>query len=88
MAGLDFQFLTQENFEREAVFSAAFANQFARAVRHTKEIDGKLTEPLKECAREKKCGLAELFEILSDFCADTPKPVVLLIDEVDQASNF
>ena len=31
--------------------------------------------------------LDELFEILSDWCAEAPKPIVLLIDEVDTASN-
>ena len=31
--------------------------------------------------------MAELFEELSEFCASAPKPVVLMIDEVDSASN-
>ncbi len=32
-------------------------------------------------------GISALFEELSEFCASAPKPVVLLIDEVDSASN-
>lgn len=31
--------------------------------------------------------MATLFECLSDFCASMEKPVVLIIDETDSASN-
>lgn len=32
-------------------------------------------------------NLTQLFRLLSAFCAQSPKPVVLIIDEVDQASD-
>lgn len=37
--------------------------------------------------RQEKTGLGELFERLSDLCGQADKPLVLIIDEVDSASN-
>lgn len=42
---------------------------------------------IRQCADESGCTLGNLFEYLSDFCAAMPKPVVMLIDEVDSASD-
>lgn len=85
VASLDFQFLTQEDFRTEYSFSAAFANRFVRAVKE--QVRSDLTETLNRCAKEKSCGLAVLFEYLSEFCRNVTRPVILMIDEVDSASN-
>ena len=36
---------------------------------------------------DKYCSLKELFAQLSDLCAAAEKKIVLMIDEVDSASN-
>lgn len=86
VASLDFQFLSQADFETEQSFSAAFARRFALALRRTPEAEG---EPLDRIKRygDEGCTMSVLFEELSEFCGSVPKPVVLLIDEVDSASN-
>ena len=50
------------------------------------EAEGKALDRIKKYGDE-GCGTSALFEELSEFCASAPKPVVLLIDEVDSASN-
>lgn len=85
VADLDFQFLTHEDFKNEYTFTAAFAKRFLLALREYEERNA--LEPIKQCAESKECGLAVLFERLSDFCAMAKKPVVLIIDEVDSATN-
>ncbi len=87
VASLDFQFLTQEDFRTEYAFAAAFANRFVKAVQQEQEMQEGLTDALKKCAKERDCSLSVLFEELSEFCRNAPKPVILMIDEVDSASN-
>lgn len=87
VASLDFQFLTQTAFEKEQAFSTAFARRFTLALRRVPEAQGEALDRIKKCAENKDCTMAELFEELSGFCASAPKPVVLMIDEVDSASN-
>ena len=86
VASLDFQFLSQADFETEQSFSAAFARRFALAVRRMPEAEGESLDRIKRYGDE-SCTMSVLFEELSEFCGSVPKPVVLLIDEVDSASN-
>ncbi len=86
VASLDFQFLSQADFASDRTFSAAFARRFALALRCVPEAEGKALDRIKKYGDE-GCGISALFEELSEFCASAPKPVVLLIDEVDSASN-
>ena len=86
VASLDFQFLSQADFETERIFSAAFARRFAAVLRRVSEAAGEALDRIKEYGDE-GCALSVLFEGLSEFCGSAPKPVVLLIDEVDSASN-
>lgn len=86
VASLDFQFLPQADFASDRTFSAAFARRFALALRCVPEAEGKALDRIKKYGDE-GCGTSALFEELSEFCASAPKPVVLLIDEVDSASN-
>ena len=76
-------------FKDENVFSVAFARHFIRALERDARIDPRQTMPLKEELKKHKTELEllELFEFLSDICREAPKPVILLVDEVDSASN-
>ena len=59
---------------------------FAAVLRRVSEAAGEALDRIKEYGDE-GCALSVLFEGLSEFCGSAPKPVVLLIDEVDSASN-
>ena len=53
------------------------------------EVSKETKERLQRLAEQKQydADLGELFLTLSSWCANSPKPVVLMIDEVDSATN-
>ncbi|MEE5994869.1 MAG: ATP-binding protein, partial [Oscillospiraceae bacterium] len=89
---LDFQGnMSEAEFENQFEFAEAFANAVKQALKRTiyyAELESKIAEI--DMAIEKsgeRFRLVKLFSMLSDLCADASKPVVLIIDEVDQATN-
>lgn len=87
---LDFQEIGTEEFRDENAFSRAFAEIFIKAFRVGNCLDGigESTLSMESLQRDKSgIALRELFVWLSDICAKSPRPIVLLIDEVDSASN-
>ena len=87
---LSFQRMSTAKFKNEYVFSAAFAQAFLKVVNNTrKKIAG--LDPLSvkalETALDDSMDLVDLFNYLSDICASSKKPIILIIDEVDSASN-
>lgn len=81
---LDFQEIGTGEFRDENTFSRAFAEIFIKAYKreNCREDVGEM--PGKD---ENGIALRELFVWLSGICAKTSRPIVLLIDEVDTASN-
>lgn len=86
---IDFQMLSASKFRNENAFSIAFAKKFLKTAESNKALDSSVLSQLKTALKENReeLELPELFEYLSDFCASSPYPVVLLIDEVDSAAN-
>ncbi len=86
---LDFQELGSEEFREAAVFVRAFARLVIETIMLSDMSDqDNLTEPLRELLQDSdRYGLNELFVRLSQMCARAVKPVVMMIDEVDSASN-
>ena len=86
---IDFQkSMSDLSFESETKFAAAFARILLRyAKKHT------LTDVWQDALQQMQSdiqsgfGLVELFENISDICSSADKPIVLMIDEVDRASN-
>ena len=88
---MDFQRMSTAIFRDEYTFSKAFMKDFLKVVRNRNmQITG-LPEPvlmeLEMHAAKENYNLRELFEDLSDLCYKAEKKVVLVIDEVDSASN-
>ena len=86
---LDFQEIGTEDFADAAVFVRAFGWAVIRAFDMI-EISGKeeFLQPLTELMeRAEDRSLADLFFRLSKMCAKASKPIVLMVDEVDSASN-
>ena len=87
---LDFQTFDNDKFENGNVFSAAFINSFLRLLKRnilSKELQDEIKNILYNTDYTKYFSLKELFEQLSDICAAADKKIVLMIDEVDSASN-
>ena len=90
---MDFQMFGAGQFQTESIFVRSFARSFLRLLKGTKALEQNnvalVVEQLNESMKEYKDEfmLQMLFEYLSDICAKTDKPIVLMIDEVDSATN-
>ena len=90
---LDFQTFDNEKFSNGNVFSVAFANSFLRMLhRNCKTMNNEMVSVIEEMKKDadyanRYFSLKELFEGLSDICEAADRKIVLMIDEVDSASN-
>lgn len=86
---LDFQEITAKKFSDETIFSRVFAEKLYKSLKNTGVEDKEaLLEVLEDfLADTADAGLDELFECLSKMCESSSQPIVLMIDEVDSASN-
>lgn len=83
---LDFQQMGTEDFADEAAFSKALVEIIIREFKIRKLDGGEALEVLESFDKE-KAGMKDLFICLSDMCGRSLRPIVLMIDEVDSASN-
>lgn len=93
VVSMDFQTFDAAKFENGNVFSLSFAASFLRQLKRnhitmTEEFSAVIAG-LREniVTGNEKFTLMELFEALGDLCSVSDKPVVLMIDEVDNATN-
>lgn len=91
---MDFQVqMSHAKFRSENSFSIAFAKAFVRMVENlvpgVPETMKAAANCLKEATQKNKeeLELVELFQYISEICRTSDKPLVLMIDEVDSASN-
>ena len=93
VVSLDFQMLGNAKFKNENIFSLTFAKFLLRELKknkfsNTEELQVILSQLSKEIKEQSSnFELTELFFYLSDICETSNKPVVLMIDEVDSATN-
>lgn len=89
VVSLDFQAFSNEDFKDERSFVQTFSREILEALDSVESI---MTEPrswFESCSREKEenVSLSVLFQYLMMWCRQSEKRIVLLIDEVDSASN-
>ncbi len=91
---MDFQKeMSDAKFRSENAFSVAFARAFLMKINDLRstlpENAQSAVEHLRAAVNDSRAELelVELFQYLSAFCRYAPKPVVLMIDEVDSATN-
>lgn len=86
---MDFQMLSASKFRNENVFSIAFARKFIKAADLNKNLTLESLYPLQKMleTNREEFELTELFEALSDVCKEASCPIILMIDEVDSASD-
>lgn len=91
VVSMDFQTFGNAKFENENIFSATFARSFLRLLKKNSIPENeKLSQVISHIEKDiekKGFELTELFENLSDVCGACDKRIVLLIDEVDSATN-
>lgn len=86
---MDFQKISTEQFRDETSFSQAFAKIFLKAFADEDVLNREeLMKPIVSLLDgNEDIVLTELFIRLSSVCEKAPKPIVMMIDEVDSASN-
>lgn len=89
VCSMDFQQIGTDEFRDERAFAHAFGEILVDILNNQKlENKKELVGPLAEFVqREERGTLGELFVQISEFCGNAPKPVILMIDEADSASN-
>lgn len=89
VVSMDFQFLDASDFENKETFVTAFAQELSELVDGEYQISKELTEQLRKIAdgADGFTRMANLFKWISLQCRNTSNPIVLIIDEVDSASN-
>lgn len=90
---LDFQALGSASFRDENAFSLAFLQIYLREMQRVRLTEipdiNRMTADIKEIfsRKDKSFDLLALFEYLLNVCECSTKPVILMIDEIDSASN-
>ena len=88
---LDFQSMSAANFADEQTFSLKFISQveryFSRKQERMEGIDQEAFQALLSLKNGEKLSVDVLFDGLSRVCETANKPIVLMVDEVDSASN-
>ena len=82
---MDFQFVSTSEFATENRFVKAFARLLWS--RYHREMPNEIEEQIKQMKSSLDYVEADLFVTLSEWCEVSSKPIVLMIDEVDSASN-
>ncbi|MCC8045209.1 MAG: AAA-like domain-containing protein [Clostridiales bacterium] len=86
---LDFQRLSDASFADESSFIFSLSKRILLSMKGV-AIPEETTKALTFFAQKKGNAetLDELFIVLNEWCEHSEKPLVLMIDEVDQASNY
>lgn len=83
---LDFQKISAASFKTEEKFVKAFCRLVIKKGKKA-GIAQDILDELKEMSGRNDAVLDELFYVLNDWCSCSEKPIIMIIDEVDTASN-
>ena len=84
---MDFQEISTAEYRDEFTFARTLLRLFVEAVQES----GADTEGLKQAAEageDRRMTLGEMFGLLSRFCGEASRPVILMADEVDHGGNY
>lgn len=87
IVSLDFQRISTMECRDEFIFTKAFLKLFVETLEENSADVGEMQRVVILMKEAKQVTLGEMFSLLSDFCKASAKPVVMMIDEVDSASN-
>lgn len=91
---LDFQALGSASFQDENTFSIAFLFLLLRELKrqqmlpipHLEELSVQMQDIVRR--KDRMYDLLGLFDDITSICANSQKPIVLMVDEIDSASNY
>ena len=86
---LDFQKMGTKTFGDETTFSKGFIDKLLAALRRAASENEKMLQAMLSDFKDNNSNVImdDLFAFLSSMCERSSRPVVLMIDEVDSASN-
>lgn len=84
---MDFQALGHASFETEHVFVRAFSRLLLRKIGYGLSVPESVQEKLTACIGLNDSQLIDLFDIIYYWCSISDKKIVLIIDEIDSATN-
>ena len=87
VVSMDFQGLSTPEFSTEGMFVKAFARELWLDRRTQHFMNHDIQTAMKEIRSSSAYTMADLFVCLSEWCMEAEKKIVLMIDEIDQASN-
>ena len=85
---LDFQNIESDEYINGSTFVRALTREINKKIRKTAVADG-IKDWLQDLADsgERDVRMAEMFACFSEWCEQSVKPVVIVIDEIDTAAN-
>lgn len=86
---LDFQKMSSSDFENEAAFVSGLAREIIKRIQSMSDVSDKTKNRLLELSDDtlNHAKMAQIFDCFSGWCEHSPRPVVLIVDEVDTAAN-
>lgn len=84
---MDFQMLSHGDFKNESTFVSGFCSELLVWTSRNDVVPTSIQQQLIKLAKSENVDLGSLFRCLSEWCEQSEKPVVLMIDEVDSATN-
>ncbi|MCD7946392.1 MAG: ATP-binding protein [Clostridiales bacterium] len=89
VVSLDFQNIESAEFGTGSSFVHALTREINKKIRHMEEVPKGVKAQLAILAdrTDQQARMADLMECLSKWCEQAARPIVLIIDEVDTASN-
>lgn len=86
---LDFQKIESDEYVSGSTFVHAMSREINKKIRRMPDVSAEIKEKLVRLADGSypNARMAELFDCLSEWCEQSERPVVLIIDEVDTAAN-
>ncbi len=86
---LDFQKMSFLDFENESAFVNGLAREIQKKICRMTAIPDEISHRLYKLAEEKtsRVRMSEIFDCFSEWCERSASPIVLMIDEVDTATN-
>ena len=89
VVSLSFEGISDSNFASEQAFVKAFCRKLLRETRTGLILPDQVKEQISDflSRKEEQAALDELFDALIEWCDESEKKIVLMIDEVDSATN-
>ena len=88
---MDFQLMSTTSFVEEPAFVTSFVSSLADLVAEDDDLADAIAneayQKMTTLCEQQKLSMDEMFRCLSRICKAAKKPVILMIDEVDSASN-